>query len=88
MIKSLMETNEKFDHATLDKMAENVTAPEDVIWMIRQHEKITKLQKKRPSTLRLGRDTCLKSQGNWFFFFFFDMIDLRKHILKLFYIIW
>ena len=46
MIKSLMETNEKFDHATFDKMAENITAPEDVIWMIRQHEKITKLQKK------------------------------------------
>lgn len=31
MIKSLMETNEKFDHATFDKMAENITAPEDVI---------------------------------------------------------
>lgn len=39
MTKSLMETNEKYDYATVDKTAENVTAPEDLTWIIRQYEK-------------------------------------------------
>ena len=85
MTKSLMETNEIYDYATVDKTAENVTAPEDLTWIIRQYEKIIKLQKNRPMILCLGPDTCLKRSRK---LNFFDMIDLRKHILKLFYIIW
>ena len=71
MTKSLMETNEKYDYATVDKTAKNVTAPEDLTWIIRQYEKIIKLQKNRPTTLCLGPDTCLKRSRKLIFFFSF-----------------
>ena len=75
LIKSLMETNEKCDHAALGKMAENVTALEDVIRIIREYEEITKPKKRRSSALRLGKNTCLKRSGK---LIFFKIIDLRK----------
>ena len=46
LIKSLMEPNEKCDHAALGKMSENVTALEDVIRIIRKYEEIIKLQRR------------------------------------------
>ena len=55
-----MKTNEKYDHAALDKMTEIVTALENVIRIIRQCEEISKPQKTISSAFRLGIDTCLK----------------------------